>query len=293
MPYTNPDTMTEVANILEDFNEETLREIFKTQIIQEDSYINIPTDHFMPLYHAFSRAKDIDSIDPDDIDRIQREYYGICQSIIGYICVKFGVEVDDEWTSTHVGKVPALTLSMYQFFVLDFFYIILSVLNNYIATNIDDLFNAFSDAVQNKDASTITHMKSMDPKYAAIAASLYDVTDYAFTMMDSETFFEYLHPSYLNGSILKKMTEDGVLTGDFVRKFADIYKENLALRSKITFELYLKIKETGSLPVNQLVITNDTLVAQAIEREEAARKLQEATPATESFATIDSDVDSE
>lgn len=291
MPYTNPDTMTEVSNILEDFNEETLRELFKSQIIQEDSYISIPTDHFMPLYQAFTRAKEIDSISPDDLERIEREYYDICQSIIGYICVKYGIEVDDEWTQTHVGKVPALTLAMYQFFVLDFFYIVLSVQNNYIARNIDDLFNAFSDAVQNKDASTLTHLKYMDPKYAAIASSIYDVTDYAFTMMDNETFFEYIHPSYINRTILKKMTDDGVLTGDFVRKFADIYKENLSLRSKIAFELALKIKENGSLPDNQLVITNDTLIAQAIEREKAAEA--DATPATESFTTIDSDIDSE
>lgn len=293
MPYTNPDTMTEVANILEDFNEETLREIFKTQIIQEDSYISIPTDHFIPLYKAFTRASYIDSISPDDLDRIQREYFGICQSIIGYICVKYGIEVDDEWTSTHVGKVPALTLSMYQFFVLDFFYIVLSVLNNYIAKNIDDLFNAFSDAVQNKDASTLTHLKYMDPKYAAIASSIYDVTDYAFTMLDNETFFDYLNPSYGNRTILKKMTDDGALTGDFVRKFADIYKENLALRSKISFELVLKIKEQGSLPENQLVISNDELVAQAIEREKAAEEAAAMAPATEGCVTIESDTDSE
>lgn len=290
MPYTNPDTMTEVANILEDFNEETLRDIFKTQIIEEDSYISIPTDHFTPLYNAFQRVRDIDSIGEDDKIQLEREYAGICNSIIGYICAKYGIEVDDEWTSTHVGKVPALTLSMYQFFVLDTFYLILNVLNNYIAEHGDDLFNIFSDAAQNRDASTITHLKHMDPKYAVIMTSIFDVTDYAFTMMDNETFFDYTG-SYIPGAILKKMNEDGILTGDFVRKFADIYKENISLRSKIVFELMLRVKERGYLLPNQSIITNDQLVAQAVEQEKALEASM--TPATESYTDIESDYDSE
>jgi hypothetical protein len=164
------------------------------------------------------------------------------------------------WVESNYGKLPAVTMCLYQFFVLDIFYVILKSLNNYISKNIDDLFNAFSDSIQSKDVSTATNMKIMDPKYAALVSSMYDVTDYTFTMMDSESIFEYIDNKYIPGAVLRNLMESGVLTGDFANVFANIYKENLALRSKITFELIYKIKEQGYLSYNPLIISGTEIV---------------------------------
>lgn len=254
MSYTNPDTMIEVANILESFDEENLREIFKAQILSNDGYTDMQINHLTPLYSSYQRVMSLENVDEEDIEKIRLRFQSLCMSIINFICTKFNIEIDTNWIESNYGKLPALTMCLYQFFVLDIFYVVLKSLNNYISKNIDDLFNAFADSIQNKDVSTTTNMKIMNPKYAAIVSSMYDVTDYTFTMMDSETIFEYIDNKYIPGAVLRSLMESGDLTGDFAHAFANIYKDNLALRSKITFELIYKIKEQGYLTYNPLIV---------------------------------------
>lgn len=260
MSYTNPDTLMEVANILESFDEESLREIFKAQIIDTEGYTDLQINHLAPLYSSYQRVMKIEDIDEEDADKIRVRFNRICMAIINFICAKFNIEVDTNWIETNYGKLPALTMCLYQFFVLDVFNVMLRSLNNYISKNIDDLFNAFADSIQGKDVSTSTNMKIMNPKYAAIVSSMYDVTDYTFTMMDSETILEYIDNKYTPGAVINNLMDTGVITGDFASVFANIYKDNLALRSKITFELIYKIKEQGYLTYNPLVITKDSRV---------------------------------
>ena len=254
MSYTNPDTMVEVANILESFDEDNLREIFKAQILNNDGYTDMQINHLTPLYSSYQRVMNLENIDEDDVEKIRLRFQSLCMSIINFICAKFNIEIDTNWIESNYGKLPALTMCLYQFFILDIFYVILKALNNYISKNIDDLFNAFADTIQSKDVSTTTNLKIMNPKYAAIVSSMYDVTDYAFTMMDSETIFEYIDNKYIPGAVLRSLMENGNLTGDIAHSFANIYKDNLALRSKITFELIYKIKEQGYLDYNPLIV---------------------------------------
>lgn len=256
MAYTNPDTMMEVANILESFDEENLKEIFKSQIISNDGYIDLQINHLTPLYSSYQRIMNIEGIEEDDIELIKTRFQHVCLSIINFISNKFGIEIDMNWIESNYGKLPAITMCLYQFFVLDIFYVLLNSLNNYIYKNIDDLANAFADTIQSKDVSTATNLKTMDPKYAAIVSSMYDVTDYTFTMIDSESIFEYIDNKYVPGAILRSLMDQGVLTGDFANVFANIYKENIALRSRITFELIYKIKTQGYLHHNPLILSD-------------------------------------
>lgn len=257
MAYTNPDTMMEVTNILESFDEENLRDIFKTQIINNEGYTNMQINHLTPLYRSYQRVMSIEDADEDDVMKIRIRFQNICMSIIGFICSKFNIEIDMNWIESNFAKLPAITMCLYQFFILDIFNVILVSLNNYISKNIDDLFNAFADTIQGKDVSTVTNMKMMNTKYAALVSSMYDVTDYAFTMIDSETIIDYLDTKYTPSIVIGELMDAGVITGDFANVFANIYKENLALRSKITFELIYRIKEQGYIVYNPLVVTSD------------------------------------
>ena len=259
MPYTNPDTMMEVANILDSFDEENLIEIFKSQILSTEDYTSLQINHLAPLYTSYKRVMSMEAIDEDDVIQVQTRFQNICMTIINLICNKFNLEIDTNWIESNYGKLPAFTMCMYQFFVLDIFYVILKSLNNYISKNIDELHSAFADAIQSKDVSTTTNLKTMDPKYATLASCMYDVTDYAFTMMDSDSIFEYIDNKYVPGAVLDKLMDEGTITGDFANTFANIYKDNLALRSKITFELIYKIKKEGYLTYNPLIIREDQL----------------------------------
>lgn len=285
MAYTNPDTLQEVANILDDFDEETIVSLFKAQILQEESYINIPINHFDSLYLSYKRSTSIENVEPDDIEIIKNRFQTICISIIECIQSKYDIQVDFDWIESQYGNLPALTFTLYHFFIIDIFYVILAVLNNYIARHSKELYEAFSAMSTKKDVSSVTNQKTLTPIYATIVSNLFDVTDYIFTMLDNEALFEYLNPEYESGKILQAAIDRNVIIGDFTRKIADIYKDNLELRSKVALELAMRIKERGYLPENDIIISGDKIPTQKAEEEE--------TPASESYIDIDSDVDSE
>lgn len=258
MSYSNPDTMTEVANILEDFNEENLRDIFKSQIEMDDPYSVLPVNRFQPLYAMFKRAQEIEDISEDDFQQIQIRYESICNYILALIMDKYNIRIDNEWLGDNHDKIPAVTMSLYQFFILDPFYNILDILINYISKNITELSGIFSENSTSKDISTLSNLKIMRPEYAIIASSIFDVTDYIFTMLDSETIFSYMNPGYIPANILQMMMNDNIITGDFVSFFADQYKEDLTLRSKISFELIYRIKTHGQLIPERVRSTTET-----------------------------------
>ena len=283
MIYTNPDTIQEVANILDDFDETMLIDLFRQQIMEEESFITIPIDRFGPLLQSYQRATDLErKADEDDIAEIKQRFQNICTAIIEFIENKFSITVDTDWIESQYGKLPAVTLALYHFFVLDTFYIILGAMNNYIAHNCEEVFNAFSGMDKRRDVTTITNMKTMDPRYAIIVSSLYDVTDYVFSMLDNEIFFDYISADYAPALAIKKLSDQGVIVGDFTRKFADIYKEDLELRSKVVLELAFKIRDRGYLRENATIIPASEI---------GLKDDYKVTPAQESNTDIESDVD--
>ncbi len=283
MAYVNPDTLQEVANILDDFDEPTLISLFKDQIIHDDSYVKIPINHLEPLYITYKKAIEIKSSDEDDMDEVRVRFQNICRAIIQFIEAKYGFDLDNEWLETQFGDLPAMTMALYRFFVIDFFYVILAVLNNYIAKNSNSLYDAFKDVAIKRDVSSLTNHRTMSPVYATIMSSLFDVTDYSFTLIDNETLFDYINDKYSPATIIHGCVERGIITGDFTRTIADIYKHNLELRSKVAIELAYRIKERGYLPENDVIVSIEEEIDPGSPTEE---------PASESFTDIESDVDS-
>lgn len=281
MAYVNPDTLQEVANILDDFDEPTIISLFKDQIIHDDSYIKIPINHLEPLYLSYKKAVEIKDSEEDDIDQIRMRFQNICRSVIQFIEAKFNFDLDNDWLESQFGDLPAMTMALYRFFVIDFFYVILAVLNNYIAKNSNELYDAFKDVVLKRDVSSLTNHRTMSPVYATILSSLFDATDYVFTLIDNETLFDYINDKYTPATIIHGCVERGIITGDFTRTIADIYKQNLELRSKVAIELAFRIKERGYLPENDVIVTID---------EEIPTETEET--ASESYVDIESDADS-
>ena len=286
MAYVNPDTLQEVANILEDFDEPTLISLFKDQIIQDDSYVKIPINHLEPLYIAYKKATNIESSEEDDIEEIRTRFQNICRAVIQFIETKYGFDLDNDWIESQFGDLPAMTMALYKFFIVDFFYVVLAVLNNYIAKNSNDLYDAFKDVAIKRDVSSLTNHRTMSPVYATILSSLFDVTDYSFTLIDNETLFDYINKDYSPATIIHGCVERGLITGDFTRTIADIYKKNLELRSKVAIEIAFRIKERGYLPENDVIVKID-------EEIDADPAPEETEPASESYVDIESDVDSQ
>lgn len=285
--YTNPDILNEVANILDDFDLDVIRDIFATQIDDDDSYTEICQNQLKPLTISYQHVLELgDDTDPEDVEVLKERYNNICIMVIDMICRKYGLEFDFDWFETRPGTLSKTATDLYQFFIIDIFYIILGVLNNYIEDNAESISDAFAGVTTNsRDVSNIMNSKTIDPKYVTILANMFDVTDYAFMNMDNDTFFDCISGQYAPAVAVKTLLDDGVLSGDIVRTLADDYKRNLALRSKIAFELIYRIKERGYLKKNPIVIDMDDQQEEAAS--ESVTTTEEVVNDTNSFHSLD------
>ena len=276
--YVNPDTMNDIANIMDDFELDTLKDVFRSQIITDEE-LSIKIDHLSPLDDLYKRARDTEHKEEDDFAYIRSNYRAICMYIISLITTKYDLGYDEEWVNDHIEQLPAFTKVLYHFFVLDVYPIILELLNNYIAIHSDELYDAFKEYTQDNTLSNWVNSKILDEKWAVIVSNIYDVTDYAFSVIDNDNVFDYLNKKYLPTKILNNMIETDIINGDFVHEFADIYKEQLNFRSAIAFDLVYKIKEIHYLYNEEIV----TLVNNENIKEESPEILRNKS--------IDDDVD--
>ena len=254
MPYANPDTIQEVATILDDFDHGTLVELFKSQILPEDTYVSIPIDNYEPLIISYHRALNLENVESDDIQLIRRRFTALSESILKLIEMKYNITFDFDFIESHFDNLENITKSVYHFFVLDIFYIIVGILNNYIHENDDKLYEEFQAFSQRRDVSTLTNMKTMTEKYAVILSSIYDVADYSFSLLDNDLLFDYLSKDYEPAKVIKNLLDRGILVGDFTRVIADLFKSNIELRAKVINEIAVRIYEKGYLEDNPITI---------------------------------------
>lgn len=285
MPYVNPDTMVEVANILDRFDEESLRDVFQTQIIDSDLYSNLVKNQLRPLYYAYRRAIGVSNIDEDDLATIKIRFNRTCLMILQMISSKYEFTIDDQWLETAGTKLHTLTLVLYQFFVLDIYYVYQDIISNYINKNAQSIADAFNSIPQDKNVSSIVFEKTLSPEYATIASNIFDATDYVFASMTEDEIFEYLSDKYAPGVVIAKMMENNIIVGDITRRLGDIYKETPALRSKVALETLRSIKDLGYIPTNNLVVEHTTIDSYNSASEESE------DPEISTVTDIEDDVD--
>ena len=103
---------------------------------------------------------------------------------INYINDEFNtdLEINSIMDSSH--NLPGITKAMYQFFIIEFYNNILSIMKNYISKNSSTLYENFSELSQKKDVMTGYFKKGLSEEMSTIAANIYDVTDFIFTKLE-------------------------------------------------------------------------------------------------------------
>ena len=84
--------------------------------------------------------------------------------------------------------------------------------------------------------------KELSEEMSIIASNIYDVTDFIFTKLDGSTALTYCDKDNLAAAVIKKLLDEGNVSDDFLTAIADIYKNNVNLRSRIGFEIVFAIK---------------------------------------------------
>ena len=217
--------------------------LFYEQIMNEDEdYTSPKIDHFTELYQSFSEIFEDDTIPQDDLATVTDQFTQICCHIINYINEKFDTDIEVESIMDASHNLPGITKAMYQFFIIEFYANILSIMKNYISENLSSLYDNFSELNQKKDVMTGYFKKELSEEMSIIASNIYDVTDFIFTKLDGSTALTYCDKDNLAATVIKKLLDEGNVSDDFLTAIADIYKNNVNLRSRIGFEIVFAIK---------------------------------------------------
>ena len=217
--------------------------LFYEQIMNEDEdYTSPKIDHFTELYQSFSDIFEDDTIPQDDLATVTDQFTQICCHIINYINEKFDTDIEVESLMDSSHNLPGITKAMYQFFIVEFYANILSIMKNYISENLSSLYDNFSELNQKKDVMTGYFKKELSEEMSIIASNIYDVTDFIFTKLDGSTALTYCDKDNLAAAVIKKLLDEGNVSDDFLTAIADIYKNNVNLRSRIGFEIVFAIK---------------------------------------------------
>ena len=217
--------------------------LFYEQIMNEDEdYTSPKIDHFTELYQSFSEIFEDDTVPQDDLATVTDQFTQICCHIINYINEKFDTDIEVESLMDASHNLPGVTKAMYQFFIVEFYANILSIMKNYISENLSSLYDNFSELNQKKDVMTGYFKKELSEEMSIIASNIYDVTDFIFTKLDGSTALTYCDKDNLAAAVIKKLLDEGNVSDDFLTAIADIYKNNVNLRSRIGFEIVFAIK---------------------------------------------------
>lgn len=241
------DMFGKLEDLHELLDEETNATIFYEQINNEDEdYTSPKLDHFSELYDAYTDVMSDDSLSQDAMSEVTNQFTQICTHIINYINTEFNTDIEIDSLMDHSNNVPGIAKALYSFFVIDFYENILSIMKNYINANSVALYDEFSELNQKKDVMTQYYKKSMSPEMSVIASNIYDITDYIFTRLDGDTALKYCDVDNLPAQAIRKLIADNSINDEFITTIADIYKNNINLRSRICFEIVFAIT-TGEI----------------------------------------------
>ena len=166
--------------------------LFYEQINNEDEdYTSPKVDHFSELYQDYSEIFEDTTIPADDLTPIVDQFTQICCHIINYINDEFNTDLEINSIMDSSYNLPGITKAMYQFFIIEFYNNILSIMKNYISKNSSTLYENFSELSQKKDVMTGYFKKGLSEEMSTIAANIYDVTDFIFTKLDASMALDY------------------------------------------------------------------------------------------------------
>ncbi len=233
-----------VAEIMQSLDVGETIQMIKSQIENpDDDYITPVIDIFQPVYNNYKDLLDItETEDPEDISIAKDNFFMICRNIIDAICEKYDMSIDDDYLDDNREKLVGITLGLYSFMIKDFYAVTYEIIKNYFVENMVALYDVFKGISMGKDAVSSSNMKRYSLAMATLMTNIYDIADYIFTMIDQVNVFDYIDPGYIPLVIIRNLYNKGVLSGNFVRVFADIFKDNIPLRSKICFEILYQIK---------------------------------------------------
>lgn len=237
-----PSNTFEVADLLETFDKSEILKLIEDQLNTDQYTLEKITDHIQLLYVKWRSIME----NPEIVEEIKvtadKKFKEICEDTIKLILNKFGMTIDDDWFDLHQNDVPALTMVLYHYFVLDFTSNIYDLIMNYIMTNYKLIYEVFESMEDKKDASTINQKKKLSSKMALIIANIYDISEWIIGQIDEKSYFNYADADYALTDIFRDYIDCGIITGSFMNQITKLYLTNISLKSEVCFTIISNAK---------------------------------------------------
>lgn len=240
----NDETIMSSYEVLDLFDTSEVQELINEQIPIEntnDTFLNVSRNYFAPIYIQYKRS--LSNTLEELVPEINKRFYDICNLYIERICKKFELELDKDWVNDNINDLPAITITLYSFFYLDFKSNLQEVLLRYIIKNKSELYKAFENCKGRKDATSILYKKSnIDDKLSLLLANIYNVNRHILNQIETDEYLELLGDNECSCRVISNLMKQSILVGDFINVIREIYDNNIPLKSNIGFEIIEKLK---------------------------------------------------
>jgi len=231
-------------DLLIDLDVDEYEKIFVQQIQNSDEdYTSPQIDHYSDLYRRFMDTMGEEDLDEDKRNEVIRRFEQISLTILTALNNKFHLDIDEERIGETDGYFYGYVLACYRFFIIDLQSNIIQLMISYLGRHMNDLYTQFSALDQKKDVVTMSNKRTMSPKLAILAANIYDVTDYIFSLLDESTIMDYMEEGDVVVLSIREMMKKGLLPGEFVVPIADIYKQNVDLKARVCLKVTLAMRD--------------------------------------------------
>lgn len=270
--YQTDNANLELSEILDTFDTNEISLIVDSQILDPkfDMLGDASVDQFSPLKNRYEGIIEVNE-NPDILEEVQARFLSICDIFLDALERKFSIKVSDEWKETHRNDIPEVTGAIYNTFVLNFITNMEDVLFKYILKNKMDIFRAFEDDRNKKDASTIAKKKNFNIEDAVILADIYDICAWILDNLTVDSWFEYsdldevdmalIHSMYESTDLMDSEEGDPPVSVTFVDKLTEIFKKDTSVKGVLCFNLINRLTTEFTVPGSESNAKKDLITS--------------------------------
>lgn len=270
--YQTDNANLELSEILDTFDTNEISLIVDSQILDPkfDMLGDASVDQFSPLKNRYEGIIEINE-NPDILEEVQARFLSICSIFLDALEKKFSIKVSDEWKESHRNDIPEITEALYNTFVLNFITNMEDILFNYIMKNKMDIFRAFEDDRNKKDASTIAKKKNFNIEDAVILADIYDICAWILDNLAVDSWFEYsdleevdmalIHSMYESTDLMDSEEGDPPVSVTFVDKLTEIFKKDTSVKGVLCFNLINRLTTEFTVPGSESNAKKDLITS--------------------------------
>ena len=270
--YQTDNANLELSEILDTFDTNEISLIVDSQILDPkfDMLGDASVDQFSPLKNRYEGIIEINE-NPDILEEVQARFLSICSIFLDALEKKFSIKVSDEWKESHRNDIPEITEALYNTFVLNFITNMEDILFNYIMKNKMDIFRAFEDDRNKKDASTIAKKKNFNIEDAVILADIYDICAWILDNLTVDSWFEYsdleevdmalIHSMYESTDLMDSEEGDPPVSVTFVDKLTEIFKKDTSVKGVLCFNLINRLTTEFTVPGSESNAKKDLITS--------------------------------